>query len=467
MAMYRVASLALAGPILLLAACGDSRPEPLFQPKPACEGQAITPLEGQHPSLISFIEIGAKEDGFDLDGNSEPDNKLASIRSLANDAIEDAFANFSILIPIEFFDFETPGVDECVKFAVYLGAYKQDMDLDGHKTADAEGDCSDLDSAIHKGAEEVVDNGKDDDCDSKADEVLVDGVEMPSTNVTDADADGLTIADGDCDDTSAMIGNLTEICGDGLDNDCDGNADHGFDANGNLVCSPYDDTPDAIGLDPLAFEQDGAAAIAFTSGQVRDDNGRLVLEAGPAVFGIHVPIINDISLELRITGATIVGDVVMTSAGWSIQNGRLGGVIDAYTSDQIRGLEIPEISLEANNSLLDVVFANLLGSFLALPPAPTTEYGDTCRTPDIDVDRDGLEIFCDSDPIDDIKTVDVCVDGDGTVILDEVDAQGNVTRHCAEAVDAEGNPRFVDGISVEFNFTTTPVILPDVLPPLQ
>jgi hypothetical protein len=72
-----------------------------------------------------------------------------------------------------------------------------------------------------------------------------------------------------------------------------------------------------------------------------------------------------------------------------------------------------------------------------------------CRTPDIDVDGDGLEAFCDSDPNDDDKSVDVCIDGDGTEIRD------TATTQCTEALLPNGKPRFVDGISVEMNFSTT------------
>jgi len=32
-----------------------------------------------------------------------------------------------------------------------------------------------------------------------------------------------------------------------------------------------------------------------------------------------------------------------------------------------------------------------------------------------------------------------------------------VTKQCTEAVDSHGKPRFVDGISVELNFTTSPI----------
>ena len=76
-----------------------------------------------------------------------------------------------------------------------------------------------------------------------------------------------------------------------------------------------------------------------------------------------------------------------------LKNGRLGGVIDAKTADTIRGLEVDQIGLLPENSLLDAMFANLLGPLLALPKATDAigaKYAG-CRTPDIDVDQDGLE----------------------------------------------------------------------------
>jgi hypothetical protein len=45
------------------------------------------------------------------------------------------------------------------------------------------------------------------------------------------------------------------------------------------------------------------------------------------------------------------------------------------------------------------------------------------------------------------------VDGDGTVVLDE----GGVD--CTTAVDADGNLRFVDGVSIAINFETVPAVL--------
>ncbi|HLU67972.1 MAG TPA: putative metal-binding motif-containing protein, partial [Kofleriaceae bacterium] len=399
-----------------------------------------------------FIEIGAKEDGFDLDRDGEPDNQLAGISDLAREGIEDGFANHDIVIPMEFFDLDAAAADECVKFAVYLGGYKQDEDGDGGETARAEGDCNDLDSAIFRGAAEVPDNFIDDDCDGLADEAE-DGT--PSTDAEDRDGDGLTIADGDCDDTRAEVGAGPEVCGDGLDNDCDGSADWGLDGEA-PVCTPFDDTPDPLWLDPRGFE-DGQPVIAFRSARLIEEGGELVLEAGPSLFSINIPISGAVNLDLRITGATIRARVVETAEGIRLEGGRLGGVIDANTADRVRGLEVDQIDLGPEDSLLDAIFANVLGVFLALPRSGNPDYPD-CHVPDIDVDQDGIEIFCDSDPSDDIKTVDICVDGDGTVVTDEGGVQ------CTEARDADGNLRFQDGISIELNFETVPALLPGPLP---
>ena len=88
-----------------------------------------------------------------------------------------------------------------------------DADGDGHTVAD--GDCDDANPAIHPGATEV-ENGLDDDCDGEADEGLV-----------DLDKDGFTVDQGDCDDTDGWVfPNAVEMC-DGVDNDCNGETDEG------------------------------------------------------------------------------------------------------------------------------------------------------------------------------------------------------------------------------------------------
>jgi hypothetical protein len=87
-----------------------------------------------------------------------------------------------------------------------------DADADGWEAC--RGDCDDADPAVTPIAEEVCGDGLDNDCDPETSE---DG---------DLDGDGLSSCDGDCNDASAVAypGGL-ELC-DGLDNDCDGAADN-------------------------------------------------------------------------------------------------------------------------------------------------------------------------------------------------------------------------------------------------
>jgi hypothetical protein len=106
-------------------------------------------------------------------------------------------------------------------------------------TADNALDCNDLDATIRPDATEVCD-GVDNDCDGRTDDAD-DGVDL-STGTTwllDGDGDGhpgatetvLACAPPagagteatDCDDADAAVHpGATEVCGDGLDNDCDG-----------------------------------------------------------------------------------------------------------------------------------------------------------------------------------------------------------------------------------------------------
>lgn len=472
-----IAGVACAG------ACGDdggtntppdAPPEPLFPEKPECQGDAITPYAGSNPMLMSKLAIGSAADGFDLDGDGKPDNKLAAVASLAQSSIDESFAKYEILIPFEFFDLAAAAPDACVKFAIYLGDYLSDADGDGQKTYREGGDCNDHDANIYRGATEIVGNRIDDDCDGLADE---DGQNNPSTDDEDMDEDGYSLAQGDCDDTNATIHpGAAEICGDGLDQDCDGVADRSVDGQGNVTaCSPFEPGAQDLHLDPLSLEN-GAPAISFKSGEIVSEDGGLKLNAGPSIFSVTIPLTDELSLDLRITGAQIKADVVEENGAIVLKNGHLGGVIDAITADTIRGLEVEDIGLTKDNSLLDAMFANLLGPLLALPKAPAevTQKYVGCRTPDIDVDRDGLEAFCDScadtpdgpdcqknmagDPA---KSVDVCIDGDGTEVRDVVSG-GQVTMQCTQA-QLDGKNRFVDGISVELNFET--VNIKSIQPP--
>jgi hypothetical protein len=90
----------------------------------------------------------------------------------------------------------------------------EEVDIDGDGWSICSGDCDDLDATTFPEAEELCD-GRDNDCD---------GV-VPS-NEADTDADGSMVCDGDCDDGDVRIRHdWPELCGDEIDNDCDGDID--------------------------------------------------------------------------------------------------------------------------------------------------------------------------------------------------------------------------------------------------
>ncbi len=105
------------------------------------------------------------------------------------------------------------------------GLVDADYDSDGFTVAD--GDCNDNDPDVYPGAQEDCYDGKDNDCNSYADQAE-----------PDTDGDGYGPCSGDCDDGNIDIGpDSPEIDGDGIDNNCDNLVDEDIDGDGWTVAN--------------------------------------------------------------------------------------------------------------------------------------------------------------------------------------------------------------------------------------
>ena len=127
-----------------------------------------------------------------------------------------------------------------------------DNDGDGYE---AGLDCDDTDATVHPDATELCGDGIDQDC-TGGDPVCV----GPDA---DDDGDGYTENQGDCNDSNAAINpDATEICGNAVDEDCyDGPRDYGTE----VICSDYAERP----LETQA--QSAAPMVMF----VLDDSGSM------------------------------------------------------------------------------------------------------------------------------------------------------------------------------------------------
>jgi PKD repeat protein len=126
------------------------------------------------------------------------------------------------------------------------------------------GDCNDGNNAIYPGATEVC-NGVDDDCDGLTDEGF------------DVDGDGFTTCQGDCDDSSAIrYPGAMELCN-GIDDDCDGLIDEDFDLDGDTYTVCEGDCDDSNPLvNPGATEICGNGIDDDCNGTAEGDAPQLI-----------------------------------------------------------------------------------------------------------------------------------------------------------------------------------------------
>ena len=324
----------------------DAPPLTVDEP-PAC-GRPLVAHQGDVALAISALSIPPVASSYDLDGDGQPDNKLAAISSLAQSAIDDGLKQGTLVVPIELFD-RDPDPDACLELGLYRGS------------------CAGSGSGSGSG----------------------------------------------CDLTDA--------------------------------------TPDTVTLDPTSIDPSGAPYSRLHAMMTAVGSGGTTVHSGPGYLEVDLPVTNGLVLALPITVMVADGMLTGSGAATSLSAFRAGGVLQAFRLDQLPSPQVSQVGTMPGDTLLDLFYANLFGPLLALPRYQPVA---GCRTADIDIDGDGLEAFCDSNPNDDVKRVDMCVDGDGTIVRD---GDGGVAQ-CSQATVA-GKPRFVDGISAAIELSANPATI--------
>jgi uncharacterized protein (TIGR03382 family) len=172
----------------------------------------------------------------------------------------------------------------------------RDQDRDGFDAASAGGaDCDDLDSRVYPGALEACGDGVDQDCQ---------GGDV-SCERFDRDADGFAgveVGGADCDDDDdSVYPGAPEVCGDGVDSNCDRQPDRacptdvdqdgdGFEsaAYGGADCNDRDSRVSPIGLEVCGDRVDNdcnGVADDHCGQPVAPEDARRFVNAGPTSCG--------------------------------------------------------------------------------------------------------------------------------------------------------------------------------------
>jgi hypothetical protein len=186
-----------------------------------------------------------------------------------------------------------------------------DRDLDGRPAYE---DCDDYDDAVFPGAPERCD-GVDNNCNGDVDEGVLDDDGL-CAECRDLDGDGHRDCDGDCDDDDPAVSPVAPETCDGRDEDCDGEVDEDFDADGDgsATCGAGADCDDA---DPLVSP--GAIEVCDSidndcSGEA--DDGQLCGTTGQCLDGVCTWLLDPAGAEAwhRCGSAASTGSWCSTAA---------------------------------------------------------------------------------------------------------------------------------------------------------
>ena len=166
-------------------------------------------------------------------------------------------------------------------------------------------DCDDNNATAHPGVTEVCGNGIDDDCNGLVDENCV--------KDPDNDGDGYTVGQGDCNDSNAAIHpGAIEICNNNIDDDCDGQVDENC-AQGlpTLTIKTYPIKEGDAGFTTLTvdvtLDRPAPVAVTVKYKSINDDaiagldyestSGTITIPAGKTSGSLQVRIIGDLLRE--------------------------------------------------------------------------------------------------------------------------------------------------------------------------
>ena len=187
-----------------------------------------------------------------------------------------------------------------------------DADGDGF---DNTTDCNDSNAAINPAATEICGDGLDNNC--------AGGIDEGCSTATDADGDGFDTTT-DCNDNNPAINPAaTEICADGIDNNCSGVIDEGCttgtDADGDGFDASVDCNDNDPAINPAATE---------ICGDGIDNNCSLVIDEGCSTStdvdgdGFAFPAdCNDNNAAINPGAAEVCGDAVDNNCNGTIDEG--------------------------------------------------------------------------------------------------------------------------------------------------
>jgi len=310
----------------------------------------------------------------------------------------------------------------------------EDADGDGYSIAD--GDCDDNDSAINPGAEDIPNDGIDQDCDG--------------SDAIDVDEDGY-LAEDDCDDTNAAINpGATDIPGNGIDEDCDGS-----DA---FVAPDNDDCTGAIMLTVGTTFEENAMTADYT-GATDSGLGGFSCSFSSAnqsdVFYSFVATGTNAIVETRVMDGSSMDDSIVSVYSDCPATNVVGcdddGQDTAYGS-LMSILDLTDLTAGTTYYIRVGEYGGNAGEFMISVYSPEDVDGDGYTVADGDCDdndsainpgatdipNDGIDQDCDgSDAID--------ADGDGFLVEDDCDDTNADINPDAEDIPGNGIDEDCDG----------------------